>query len=371
MKPLLKKAALSAVAAGVLTGVSMDASAIITGAVGEALLVPLVVAGDGVNTVITVVTPSVVGNDTVPNYFTAPNTTPGAGVFPGNKGTIHWYFFDYKSVHVVNKPVPVTPDDHTTIDWSKEVIGSLRNQPGYLVIANETARPEGGEASFDMYGDAQLILESPVTAVADIPVLPMSDGVDATPCVPVMDNQVCYTGANANRVPSDVSPLAAGVRLNWQDGVVDALTLIDLDLNKQNDTVHVLWLDGNYEKDGYDALNALAYDDDENPCSLTVPAPYELNIIQVLTSGTIANDWPFATMPVENLCAVPGSSDTYNAFLRVTLPEVIDGTPAYPVAQSGVFFSLLFRDVKSDLDLFTVPAGELGIFCPGTDDCSK
>ena len=80
---LSKNAVGLAVAAAI--GFSGQANAIMEGVAGEGLLVPFVLFNSGnhferiaetINTLIEVTIPGSVGKDTIPNYYTAPHTTP-------------------------------------------------------------------------------------------------------------------------------------------------------------------------------------------------------------------------------------------------------------------------------------------------------
>jgi hypothetical protein len=294
--------------AAVFAGLSGPANAIIEGAAGEALLVPFVLfdgndpnlnpTGVNINTLIEVTVPASVGQDTVPNFFTATNTTPtnlGALEFPpaealGAPGAfeagIHLYFFTKDSVEACNIEIPTSPDDFIMINWGDVVQKNcqfLNGVAGYVVITNQktglptspTYYPQGDRsaAQFAMMGDAFMVWPVGLGLIdTKIPVLPMTDGLDpATGGVPTPDNQVVLNGGKLN-----VSPLAAGMRTNISNGLPGDYTLFDLTVsNRFAPTLHVIWVDRNLPGN---FSTGFTYDDDENRCSQTLPIQKELQI---------------------------------------------------------------------------------------------
>jgi hypothetical protein len=294
--------------AAVFAGLSGPANAIIEGAAGEALLVPFVLfdgndpnlnpTGVNINTLIEVTVPASVGQDTVPNFFTATNTTPtnlGALEFPpaealGAPGAfeagIHLYFFDKDSIERCDIEIPTSPDDFILINWGDVVQKNcqyLNGVAGYVVITNQKTKlrtsptyyPLGDRsaAQFAMMGDAFMVWPVGLGLIdTKIPVLPMTDGLDpAVGGVPTPDNQVVFNLGKMN-----VSPLAAGMRTNISNGLPGDYTLFDLTVsNRFAPTLHVIWVDqnlpGNFSS-GY------TYDDDENRCSQTLPIERELQV---------------------------------------------------------------------------------------------
>lgn len=361
MKSNFKKLALAAALSGGLAGVSTNASAIIEGAAGEALLVPLTVWDGIVNTVVQVTVPDQVGFDTVPNFYTAPNTTPGNMV--GNK--IHWYFFDKKSVHRLNGTIPVTPNQLVTIDWSylvQTMDPTLVNVEGYLVIATEAART-GAAANFDMMGDAFLVA---FPFDAKIPVLPMSDGKDPShDAAPTVDNNVVY---GLNKIPNAVSPLASGIRTNYSNGVADVVRF-DLTLgNRTNSappsitnlpTLLVVWSDGNYDAWGNQSVDV--FDDAERSCSTNVSVDQEVNTILVNWPDLPPLPWIDQT---NNLCYPGGFAPGSKGFVEFTLPEPIDNNIDAPET-AAVAFSIMWAYEPTSgtfLPYETALAHERGLF---------
>lgn len=384
MNPKFKKLAIAAGVSSAISMVSMPSHAVIQGAAGEALLVPLVVyATQAVstyeaNTIIQVSIPGSVGFDDVPNIFVAPNTTPtnpgetpeaGPTLFPNdpdlkNSETayIHWYWFDKRSVHQLDKKLPVTANDVVTIDWMQQARTSGRHDgvAGYMVIGTEAAR-RGAAADFNMFGDAWLSMNLvpgvlPDT-LASIPVLPMSDGKDGM--YGKDDNGQNKVGPADNvvyraNIPSQVSPLISGIRTNRSDGIPD-MTVFDMPLfSRTMPSMHVVWLDQNLDLTPNAAgeysypVAVDVYDSEEVACSATVSIPHELNVIWIdpVDAWTgIPEPWwnTYFAQHRETLC-LPDSSEGNESvdrpnFVSYYLPEYVDTNADMPES-SGVAFTL-------------------------------
>lgn len=370
-----------ALAAGVSVGMaamSMPSHATINGAPGEALLVPLVVyatpgvSGYYANTYVQVSTPGAIGFDDVPNIFLDSNTTPtnaDATLFPLNESlakvggaTIHWYWFDARSVHRLDKPLHVTANDTVFIDWEASARSSgttYDGVAGYMVIGTETAR-RGVAADFNLFGDAWLALDAvgdlndagtfneDGAALASIPVYPMADGKDqkddkGNPLLSIADG-VHYKGG----IPDAVSPLISGMRTNRSDGVAD-LTAFDLTLfSRYEPSLHVVWLDqnlGSTSAPNYVPVDV--YDSEEMACSATVDLRNELNVIwikQLDGNGVPVNpDQKFFAQTAEGLCH--SSNDTVAlgqpSFVTYYLDEYVDTNVDRPES-AGVVFTLIW-----------------------------
>lgn len=309
-----KKLLLASGVATALAGASMPSHAIIEGAAGEALLVPFVLysnpVGDlsildidepSINTIITVTTPSAIGRDTIPNFFTAPNTTPTNPGPPVTANTdpdletvdsgderdyvdgLHVFFFNSKSVEALNFTVPTSADDLTIINWGDEVesrLPGLNGVKGYIVITNDKEEKNGNNwgwrdaARFTMFGDAFMIWPTNIGLIdTKIPVLPMSDGADeAGVTVPSTPNNVIF---NSTGEIIAASPLTSGMRTNLSNGVPGDYTLFDLTMsNRFAPTIHVIWVDENIGQ----ANTAYIFNDVEQDCSMTLPIANELNV---------------------------------------------------------------------------------------------
>lgn len=299
-----KKTMLASGMAAALTGVSLPSQAIIEGAAGEALLVPFVLFDSvtSINTLIEVTVPSSVGLDTVPNFFTAPNTTPTnvnpVGITPdpdlgpawpaaGNYSTagLHVYFFNERSEEKFNTRVPTSPDDFMLINWGDFVLRqkpALDGQKGYIVITNDKGNGNWNDAAdFSMFGDAYMVFPLGFGFIdTKIPVLPMSDGADTIGAPPTVRNNVVHK-PNSVGIQA-VSPLSSGMRTNTSNGALQEFTLFDLTMsNRFAPTLHVIWVDRNLGQDA----SVLVFNDEEEWCSDGVPIDNELNVYWTSTGG--------------------------------------------------------------------------------------
>jgi hypothetical protein len=328
-----KKIAIASGVAAALTGASLPSHANMLGVAGEALLVPFVLysnpntgfellnlAEPSINTLISVTTPSAVGRDTIPNFYTAPNSTPtnpgppvteeidpdlGAeadGQPEDYEAAIHLYFFDEKSEERFNTTLPVSPDDLTLINWGDMVQKqkpSLNGVKGYIVITTQKARGKWREAAkFSMFGDAYMIWPTNIGLIdSKIPVLPMSDGADtAGDTQPTIRNNVIHSSTGAIL---EASPLASGMRTSLANGVGGDYTLFDLTMsNRFLPTLHVIWVDENIGQSniGY------VFNDVEQSCSEPLPITNELNVywtsIPQLFPGEECLINPFDNQPI-------------------------------------------------------------------------
>jgi hypothetical protein len=421
---------LAAAVAIVAAGASVPAGAAVLGGAGEALLIPLVVwsggdfndpACDGANnifdpaqcdltlgytpavdTVIELWVPGSVGYDDIPNIYTARNTTPtwGAPHFQAEPGgfipadtqltpadpqllasanpTLHWFWFDKYSVSQKSDYFPVTPNDVVQISWTEAANGQHENEPGYMVIVNESARRVNGEATFSFFGNAWLTgaihldpadnrnnigIGFPLIG-GTIPVLAMNDGVDGpvtpgnTCAQPDALDSVKYRGGT----PCAVSPLIAGFRSNRSDGVYDFFAFDLAMSNRLLPTIQVIWVDQNLGdpaaiKTAYPGNTALpnatalvdVFDLDELSCDTTLVLPDELNVVWIPpayeTNEATLYPWnqPFKWTTINDLLCVvtdknPNARFT-SGFVRYKMAEYIDTN--VNKAQSAVFgFSL-------------------------------
>lgn len=376
MSSNFKKLAIAAGVSAGLAAVSVPSYAVISGPVGEALLVPLVVhGGDRVgasNTIIQITVPGSVGFDGIPNNFTAINTTPtnpGPTLFPSDEDLvggnyIHWYWFDKESVHRLNRKEKVTPDDMVFIDWLEVSGGAYAGQEGYMVIGTEDARfgapgVGGSAATFSMFGEAWLELYSDTTedrvgTLAPIPVLPMVDGDDVAFDAPVSkDDNVKY---NNQGIPRDVSPLISGMRTNRSDGVLNDTTVFNLTLsNRLFPTLHVVWLDENLGSAGR-GLGVDVFDSDEFSCSSSVNLPYELNVLWIPPAFAENGGNPFG-VPTADFCLPNFEAAFTPGFVTYYLPEYIDTGIDEPES-AGVAFSILMDWDAVDNLRFTTSLGQ-------------
>jgi len=376
-----KKTMLASGMAAALAGVSLPSQAIIEGAAGEALLVPFVLFDipTSINTLVEVTVPSAVGTDTVPNFFTAPNTTPtnsplvnetpdpDLGDIGAYTAGIHVYFFDAQSNELFNKELPTSPDDFLLINWGDLVARykpTLAGTPGYMVITNHKGAGKWNDAaSFSMFGDAYMVFPLVFGFIdAKIPVLPMSDGADllagATP--PSVQNNVVF---NPNGSIAAASPLASGMRTNTSDGVLNDYTLFDTTIsNRFAPTLHVIWVDENIGQ----ANTGFVFNDEEESCSDLLPIPWELNLYWTSPHWQLdlAPEW-VNQVPIE-LCYPDGIIDIgdpinsdilYPGFVRWQISEYIDTGINQPESAAVAFSIHLQVDVINEQkdDVVLVP----------------
>ncbi|CAI8825424.1 conserved exported protein of unknown function [Methylococcus capsulatus] len=338
----------TAIAAGMFTALaatSMSAHAVRETEAGEANLVPFVLWSSsvfdnnptifGINTVIKLTVPMSVGNDVIPNFYTAIHTSPTNGTInkPGKQkpadpdlvpsNTVHWYFMDQTSVHRLNGTIDVTPEDVAVLDWGAFVRkngkqGEFDGFPGYMVLVTE-AGAGGDDADFSFFAEAWMFAgvraganpdTGGVIGIVDakIPVMPMSDGADNGSKKPTVENSVIEAGVNQSVI---ASPLVAGIRTNWSDGNGSDVTVVDLTLGNRNvpignanlinalqvPTLLVVWNDRN-AGGKWSGLGVDIYNDKEEKCSDSIDLPYQLNLVWAQTDVTagknaqIPFDWP-------------------------------------------------------------------------------
>ncbi len=293
-----KKLAMASGVAVALTGASLPSQAVIQGVAGEALLVPFVLFDSvaGINTLIQVTTPGAMGFDTIPAFFTAPNTTPtnanGGLVRDPDLGALGEYeaglkifVFDSKSEPIFDTQIPTSPDALTLINWGDVVsrrFQQLDRQKVYMIITNDKNLFDGvgvswaEPARFAMFGNAYMIWNSQLGPIdAKIPVLAMSDGADLPgQTLPSTINNVIF---NVDGLSIDAaSPLTTGMRTSRDNGQAGDYMLFDLTMsNRFAPTLHVIWVDQNIGQSN----SGLVFNDREQSCSQPLPIPNELNVI--------------------------------------------------------------------------------------------
>lgn len=327
-----KKLAMASGVAVALTGASLPSQAVIQGVAGEALLVPFVLFDSvaGINTLIQVTTPGAMGFDTIPAFFTAPNTTPtnanGGLVRDPDLGALGEYeaglkifVFDSKSEPIFDTQIPTSPDALTLINWGDLVsrrFQQLDRQKVYMIITNDKNLFDGvgvswaEPARFAMFGNAYMIWNSQLGPIdAKIPVLAMSDGADLPgQTLPSTTNNVIF---NVDGLSIDAaSPLTTGMRTSRDNGQAGDYMLFDLTMsNRFAPTLHVIWVDQNIGQSN----TGLVFNDREQSCSQPLPIKNELNVIWTSipelqpgrTGGLIPAALPWVDLATE-LC-YPGS----------------------------------------------------------------
>lgn len=303
----------------------------------------------GINTAVKITVPQTVGNDVIPNFFTATHTTPTNDpncVPPGDvnnpgceqpadpdlvpSNLVHWFFLDQNSIHRLNGTIPVTPDDVAVIDWGATVRkngkqGELDGRPGYLVLTTE-AGARGNDADFSFFTEGWMFIgvdsffavdpgtTGGVIGLVDalVPTLAMNDGADDRAQlgteVPSLANSVIEIGVNLS---VKASPLVTGIRTNWSDGNgLTDIKVVDLTLGNRNipiggpsllnflqvPTLMVIWNDRNATQ--WDGVGVQVYNDSEEFCSDSISLPQELNLVWVQTDVTAGNNPAFPPWPV-------------------------------------------------------------------------
>jgi hypothetical protein len=323
-----KKFGVAAAVAAAL-GASGAANALVLGEPGDALLIPYVRTngmGSDRNTMISVVNASPtrvnVGSfDTLTGYKDC-------------NGTLHWFFFDARSVELVNGFIPVTCEDWVGIDFGFETLNapSAVGVDGYLVIADAAANGSVGSTKI-LYGSAWQIRGNWATQ-AFIPILPMIDSPDGTP-----GDEVFHAGPDAL---ANVNPVTAGMELAPYSGVNAWFSLrYYLGDNPQGATEFVLWFPENSAARNDDVI--FVYDDVEVYKSARVSYPDELNILTVADKTGDIKDWL--------------ADQGYVLF------SVDDSTASFaaPVSRGGVAFSLIGVAGANAVQIQTELAHERGV----------
>jgi len=322
------------------------------------------------NTWVYVTAPASLGRDTIFTDYTAPNVTPNSGgyTFPGSSQTVYWYFYgaDGAFQSGASGSFALGPDETYLFDWRTEatsaVGGSLKNKPGYLVFANQSARG-GGAATFAIEAKAYVstntnTFDNPNDVLEGkdnfaVPTLALADGADGG-STPVIGNEVIYESGN---VPTMVSPIVSGLRQSASAATTIGFPLLvaDGDYNgnsRRASTMMVLWLD----EPGPASRPVSVVDSLGNTCDATVDLSNGLNTLFVFEhNGAIkVNVEPFTELDAAGINALPNlcypantgadlDGDATNApfenvpgFVKVTLPAAASGQPA------GVAFSVLF-----------------------------
>jgi hypothetical protein len=283
MKALKKSAMAAALATGVMFGGT--AQSYIIGPPGEALLYPFAyyVQGGGINTYLALHTSSFYGQDTVPNFFTAPHVWNAGNPIQPTRPVVHLFWFDYKSVEQYNTPIPVTLDDKYLINL--EELGAnighvMSGVPGYVVLIDQATRATPSPAaSFIMMGDAALVANGNVT---ELPVMPMPDGPDVAGTPPTNTNNCVYDPVSRTPICTPITP---GTRRD-NDDPIDDVVVVDIELAPlaaQLQTL-IVWQDQNYvDILGNPIAGAVAavdrFDIDEEPCSDSITLPWEVSVV--------------------------------------------------------------------------------------------
>jgi len=364
MNKRFQKIAIASAVTAALAGVSLPSHAIVVGNAGEALLVPLVMHDGGVtglNTLIEIEIPASIGWEDVANIYTARHVTPtnpGLTLNPPDPdiNAIHWFWFNQWSVHKLNGPKPVTPNDIVQINWRDISGGAFPGEAGYMVITNNIGFLTGAGAEFSMFGNAWLV--NNLGLQAGIPVLPMTDATDTPGGVPTADDNVIY-GPNGNGgIVTQVSPLISGIRTSYTDGQMTDITVFDMPLSSTGlATYQIIWADTNIDNDH---VWIDVYDTDEHYCSSDVGVVDEVNIIKIAGAADMMIPYTQSYTP-----CIPVGGSVSDGFLSYRLPEYKDGgsmTPESSIAAWSIVSKVIGVAARNNFFAETALAFDRGVF---------
>lgn len=240
--------------------------------------------------------PNAVGKDDAIRLFNGPATAPNPNdIAPGLSpavcnpiiapicgaayplSAIHWYHLDIHSNKIDDGGFSVSANDVVEMTSDAMLNGSgiknLDDQPGYLVLVNESAR-QGGEPLFSFSAEAFIVdggRGNNFNFAYNIPVYPLDDEADtASPnglYVPSLHNNVVEAeqGGVAGSPYGDsvkVSPIISGIRTGAVDGpqvrVVD-MPIYAIDKGIEGFDVgatYIVWNDRNATYEGVDESGA-------------------------------------------------------------------------------------------------------------------
>jgi hypothetical protein len=356
----LKKLAMAA-AMG-LAG-SGAAHAVVLGEPGEGLLVPYVIYDTArqLNTLVGITTAAEIGQAfntrgafAILPYPTAVNATVNAP--PGPSYTaLHWFFFDDRSVHLLDNDFSVTGDDWHGLDWGAIVQAQpaavqavLDGQLGYLVIADERARDGATPSDVALYGDAAVIAGNWQSA-AFVPVIPLADDTDlivgGPHTLPLGSDDIIW---GPGGIPAAVSPVTAGTPRD-DDGTVGTVVRIDLryflDPALNGTTNLVFWNDANEAT--YAALPIEVFDTEENNGSFQLDISSEVNEVDASTLAWTTH--------------ASAEGHVNSGFVRVDLPHTIGAGVFGGPETAFVAFSLIgFGTAGNAVQVQTALAHERG-----------
>jgi hypothetical protein len=407
-----KKVGVAAAVAGALLGSSYSHATVQLSEPGDVMLVPYAIcnpANNNQNTLVGLITfakerlglraPTTVGSNTIPQRnFSAPwvlavgdatTPTPGTATLPTRKtraappytedATIHWYFFDSRSVHRLDGVIPATDNDFVRFDWCGTIQETgqttLNGVNGYLVFTtDEVDRTDdlstfGSVPSYALYGHAYQI-QGDWESQAFIPVLPNPvqsyRNIDRLPGDASSNN--VYPIQYVNVVKRDGYPaftrLLSGTNFSDIDGASaqrrDVFMRYFLDPALATENRMVFWFNFNQgtlgASAGYNATNGFGngfsvtqsrnaagetYDSEQvYRNSFSVSLPDELNIL-VSTPAAPA----FPGMIHEEVEAYSGATVVNTGIVRLGIPEAVLASSSEisttPWVSSGVSFNML------------------------------
>lgn len=324
------------------------ATAGVTGLPGEGLLMPLALGSDSyadpanlgnISTYVTLSVPGTIGQDTMINFFTAPHATAPltTTVQAPVDARIRWTLFNADSVRVADGYCPISPNDVTVWTNDPRLLNIQRAQDRALVGLGVSGIPSnicgtsvdlrfgylvfqtvegtlGRDADFAMSADAGIAINTgsllpALNGVLGVPVFPMADGADASLTqAPALYNEIIASSYDTVLQPRRYAPIFAGNRMNdalsplngnevivqmpiqgpGLAGVADGTPLVAA-VAYPSFSVHAFWFD---RVNPARSVTVDMYDDQEQPCSFTLPMPREVGVF-------IPNAWipPVTTPP--------------------------------------------------------------------------
>lgn len=291
-----------------------------------------------------------------------------------NSYTIHWYFFNTRSVHQADGTLTATAEDFVPFDWrgiatsSSGVQAKTDGVYGYLVFSDNDAIG-GGAANQCFFADA-IWIRGNWESAAYLPAMGLQDTADAASGLVSSVDDVTYSGGE----PSNVNPIRSGMTLNDIDTVseivfFDMRYFLDDTSTPTGSTDLVFWFPTNGTTDQPRTNVPIdVYDTGENAGSFNIDLPDELNIIDATTIGW--TDWtqdgslPGGTPAGASKGPLEGNKQ---GFIRFDMPELdwVAGTnydSTSTVGAGGVFFSLVgLTSTGNPQQIQTILAHERGI----------
>lgn len=302
-----KKTGVAAALTGALLATASISSqaAVQLSAPGDVVLVPYVVCENPTtpetrkNTLVGITTydKARLGFVSANNYLPAPVELAGVAdrvkgtpylpkTSPTGKTSVHWYFFDSRSVHRLDSFIPATDNDFLRFDWCETIkklnATDLYGVKGYMLFVDDTFdRSNITTTQYALYGHSYQIVGN-WASQAFIPVVatPTYSIIEGVPYpvfnviksggYPKIVRFIAGTNYTAKGAPADRSGTYRDVYMRY---------FLDPALATSNDMV--FWFNTNEVKDGprY-SVSGETYDSEQNYiASFSYPLPDELNVV--------------------------------------------------------------------------------------------
>ena len=360
-----KKVGAAAAVAGALLASSASYAAVQLSTPGDVMLVPYVrcedaASADRVNTLVGLITfyKERMGlSQTVDGaivYYPAPAGLTGLTGLPIDPGlparlsaknpvtrTLHWYFYNSRSEHIIDGIIPITDNDFVRFDWCDTiqtlgVAGDLEGVDGYLIFVDDRADTASSTVfpvpSFALYGHAYQI-EGDWASQAFIPILanPVYSWDFATGSQQYnLEKRAGYPAFRRMVVGTDYTDLV-------DDGVTlqrDLFMRYFLDPALATENRMVFWFNTNQD-DLRESVPGETYDSEQvYKASFSYPLPNELNV--VVSTPT---DRAFPGMNHTEAESYGSKATVVNTgIVRFGIPEVYS---TVSFTSSGVSFNML------------------------------